>query len=281
VIALSDTHAGHKLGLLNPDTVLRVESNDDGGDTYHPALNAPQKYLWDTYIEAIEAIKDIAGDDPVVVIHLGDLTQGNNYPREQISTRISDQLIIARDNFAPLLALPNLAALRLTVGTGSHEFGEGSSTEIIAEMIRGAKPGLSVKVSYHAKEDVAGCVIDYAHHGSPPGRRLWLRGNEVRYYLRDVMLSEIELGGKPANIYLRGHYHTYVREVLSVMQYESMMINLPSLCWLGDYGVQATRSAFTLDVGLIAIEIMDGEAIKVHKYIKRLDTRMTGEVLND
>ena len=45
VVLLSDTHAGQKLALLNPETVL----SDEHGEPYTPGLTTTQQYLWELY----------------------------------------------------------------------------------------------------------------------------------------------------------------------------------------------------------------------------------------
>ncbi len=282
IVCISDTHAGHKLGLTNPDTILEVEGKNGEIVEQKVSLNAPQEFLWEVYLNCIAEIKKLAQGCAIAVIHNGDLIQGNSFPREQISTRIYDQIAIAYQNFIPMISELQPKYILLSKGTGSHEFGEGSAALLLRKMLAEKYPNIDILATYHGKDKIFGCVIDYAHHGSMAGRRVWLRGNEMRYYLRDIMWSELAMGKEPADIYFRGHYHAYWKEFLTVSfngkEYESWMINLPSFCFLGDYGVQATRSAFAVQFGMVAVEVIDGHLHKTHKFIEVLDTRTTQEL---
>ena len=95
---MSDSHGGHILGLTNPETELQ----DDKKGHYQPDLNDYQMYLWDRiYIHGIKETIKLADKDEVIVFHIGDVTQGNKYPNEQMTTRMGDQLRIAKSNMFP------------------------------------------------------------------------------------------------------------------------------------------------------------------------------------
>jgi len=279
VLAISDTHGGHKLGLLNPETTLERKTEKGKIQKYTPELHESQKFLWESLQKFIKETKKLAEKDHIAIIHDGDLAQGNVFPREQISTRISDQVLIAAYNMYYLIDQLKPVSLSMAKGTGSHEFGEGSSVLLVEEILRNKYPHLKINSTYHAKDNFWGSIIDYAHHGASPGKRWWLKGNECRYYLRDIMEKEIHLNKVPANVYLRGHYHTYVKEILEIEDYTSMMINLPGFCMLGDYGTQITKSEFILQIGVVALEIINGQIYNTHKFMEVLDLRSEKEIL--
>jgi len=273
VAVMSDSHAGFSLGLCNPETRLQY---DDG--THRPiALTSSQEYLWQVHMTAKQAVMDLAGKDDVVLFHIGDNTHGTKYISEQSSTRIADQFLIAVANFQPWLQEKNVKTVRIAKGTASHVFGEGSSEVIVEELLHSQFPKKSIKTLYHGLCNIHGVTIDYAHHGPTPGSRSWLRGNEARYYLRSLMMDEIALGNIPARLVLRGHYHTYTKETVVIPfrgeEYESTLCILPAMCMLGDYGRQATRSAFVTTVGMVAFEIIDGKLAQSYKFTDTKDIR--------
>lgn len=272
--AISDTHGGFKLGLLNPKTILEDEDEEGNIIQYSPELNNTQKYLWDdVYLPAVDKLKELAGDDEIILAHIGDPTHGNKYISEQVSTRLSDQIDIALFNLLPLCQLDNVSTIRIVKGTGSHEFGEGSAPILIQRLLSKAFPNKSIKAVNHGLMEIDGFEVDYAHHGPYPGSRDWLRGNVARYYLRDLMYQSINSGMRPPNLVLRGHYHQYVREWLSMNGNESWLVILPSMCMLSFYTRQATRSAFRSTNGLVAFEVEDGQLREAHFFGKTMDIR--------
>jgi hypothetical protein len=271
---MSDSHGGHVLGLANPETELQ----DDKKGHYQPDLNDYQLYLWNKiYLKAIKDTANLAGKDEIVLFHIGDPTQGNKYPNEQMTTRMADQLRLAKWNFMPWLQYKNVKKVRLAKGTSSHSFGEGSSEVLLEDVLSDKFPKVDIRTIYHGLANVSGIDVDYAHHGPGQSIRKWLEGNIARYYLRDIMMKEIFAGNKPPNLVLRGHFHSYIKEILEIQHgqdwYESMIVVVPSLCGIGDFARQITKSVYQITNGIIVFEIINGKIHETYKFIETLDTR--------
>jgi hypothetical protein len=284
LVVMTDTHSGHKLGLMSPD-VLLMQVGKNGIIFYEPPeLTEYQLYLWyDIYVPAINQIARLSKGDPIVGIHAGDPTQGLKYMEQLATTNLAEHIQIAVENMTPLLALPNVRAFRFVMGTDIHEFGEGSSSVLVAAALKLKYPGLDVGVCEHGLANVGGVTIDYAHHGPPAGNRSWLKGNIARYTLRDIMMTHLaELGQVPPDLVLRGHVHEYVHEMLMQIhmgkEYWSRLVVVPSMCGLGSYGRKATRSMYIIRNGLVAFVIEDGKIVDVEPYIHTMDIR-THEVI--
>jgi len=261
VAVLSDTHAGHRLGLMPPNLTLYDEAPDGTLAPYTPQQTAVQQWLWHCYCDDMAEVVALADDDPLTVIHNGDLTWGRKYATELVSTREANQYLIAVANLAPWLELPNLTAMRLSHGTGSHGFQEGTDVALVSELLRARYPDSDIGVCRHGLADVDGVLIDYAHHGPPPGSRNWLTGNNLRYYIRSLMTDEVMRGRTPPRVVLRAHYHTYQRETVRVPAGDGEAVTdgiiTPAYCGLSEFAQQATRSAYLIGCGLVALEIVD------------------------
>lgn len=277
---ISDLHIGHTLGLCNPNST--VSSDADGKLKQVPVkINDFQHFLWKHYLHFVETVKKVAGKDEVFVLCMGDLTQGKQYVRELMSTRMSDQITLAVDALTPLLKLPNVRLVRLIKGTGVHVFEEGSSEILVAERLHSDHPKLDIQPLYHGLLDVGGCKIDYSHHGTTGGTRAWLTGNECRYYLRSLMISHVERGRKPPELVLRGHYHRRVKETLTFwktdgtddIEYQSTLLLIPSFCGLDEHARKATKSPDTIVIGGAIATIEDGELMKTQLVSRTLDIR--------
>ena len=271
--AFGDTHGGHILGLLNPETKLKT--GEGGYKT--PQLNQPQEYLWEIYTKHIKQLMEFADGDDICLLHMGDVTQGKVFGTQLVSTKTSDQFSIAYYNFVPWLEHKNVKYLRMVIGTSVHIFGEGTSEDIIEERIKSSYPNINIRSMYHSLLDYKGVTIDYSHHGPSSGIRNWLKGNEARYYMRSLMWDELACGNKPPHIIMRGHYHTSVKEYLSIRfdgkEYESWLYVLPSYCMMDEYAIKSTKSQFQITNGMIAIEIKDGKLGKPLQLLDSLDVR--------
>lgn len=277
ILVITDTHAGHKLGLCNPNVMLYDQTEEGQVVEYSPTLNATQMHLWGIYEETLKRLSKIANGDEISVIHLGDHTTGIRHPEQLVSNRIADQIIIAKANLEPIYELENLKNVRLTIGTGTHEFEEGTSAIIVGKALEENHPTIDTKVVYHGLANIGGVTIDYSHHGPSRSSRVWLDGNNARYYLKNIMLSELSVGKFPASMYLRGHIHEPIDEQVGVFvdnkYIQSRIIVIPSLCGLSDYARKATRSTPRIINGAIILKVSSGEVSVADFILSEIDVR--------
>jgi hypothetical protein len=287
VVAEGDLHSGNKLGLMSPNTKLQeIILTEDGKahiQWYSPDLTKTQKVIWNVRQKGIKEIEKLAGNDPIILFELGDLTHGNSYASELVSHRVADQYTIAYYNLLEWYKLKNLKSVRFSIGTGSHVFGYGSSEITLTEKYKQEFPEIDTNIAYHWLIDVLGVQFDLAHHGAGSGIRHWLRGNVARYYLRDIIYTEVFAGRTPPDVVLRAHFHTYVKEILFTSvenkEYESRLYVVPPLCIPGDYAIKVIKSVYNVQVGLLAFEVVDGQIRDTFKFTQNFDTRIKEKLL--
>ena len=281
VVLLSDTHAGGKLGLLNPATAL----TDEHGEPWQPGLTTTQRYLWSLYESHIDNVADLADGCRVILVHNGDITQGTRFVEHLTLTSINDQVLAAIWNLRPWYEDKrlDLTHVRIIVGTGVHGW-EGSAEALIGKGLAELFGDVDTRTLYHAQialKSQRGQVVDCAHHGPFPGSRKWLTGNNARYYLRSAMLDEIVDGVTPPRVYARAHYHQWQRETVRVRQngedVTSDLVITPCYTGATDYTRKATRSIRKLDHGLVALEF-EGGLRDIHPFYEELDIRSKEEL---
>lgn len=283
LLHISDSHGGHKHGLLNPATILEDEDPFGNLTPWKPALTEYQRYLWyDIYQPAIDRAVEIAAGDEVIPLHTGDPIHGDKHPEHLISTRKSDQVEIGVSNMRPALRQPNVLTVRLAASTGAHAFGEGSGDILIARQLAAEFPKTDIKTVQHGLASIASTPIDYSHHGPYTGSRNWLKGNSARYYLRDLMMEEIMQGNRPPTLVLRGHYHDPIWETVRIWYQgeliTSHIIIAPPLCGLSYWTHQAVKSKFILRAGVMIYELVDGKLVDIYPIVKTLDIRTKEEL---
>ena len=272
-----DTHAGSTLGLLNPDTELPVESPDGSIQVAKPKLNPIQEFLWnDVYIPFIQEILMLAGKDEVFPFHMGDVTQGIKYPEKLLSNNISDQILIATKNLEIWLQYKNVRKMRLLSGTPSHNLGENSADVLVNNYLKAKYPKVDIQTQYYGLSNINGALVDVTHHGPGAGRRIWLRGNEFRYYIRSLITHELMRGNKPPDVIVRAHTHDPLEEWIIVEDHRTCGIVTPPLCFPGDFAKQITKGIYLVTVGLMALEVIntnDKITFFPHWFKKTLDIR--------
>ena len=282
ILCISDTHAGFKLGLMNPNVKL-YDTDEEGNLCYFtPESTSIQKYFWQLYLHGIEATRLFADGDPIVVIHFGDATHGNKYPKTLVSTELADQPIIAISNMIPVLSLPNVRSFRLTAGTDAHNFDDANAEKLIIDNIKSKYPHLSCELIFHGLGNVDGFEIEYAHQGAFTGSKHHLIGNVAHQFLRDKMTTEL-LGGKtPPGLYGYGHYHEWINvaETISIgdKDYTSTLLVFPSFNFPNMWTTTATRAKSRFTHGVVALEIIDGKLRDIKRFTKTVDRRTKEEL---
>lgn len=255
--SFADSHCHLRCGLLNPDTLLET---DTPRVKRHPRLTDTQEYLWETYIEDIDKISELAGADPVLLVVAGDWMQGMKYPEQLMSNIPSDQTAIAVAIMEPWMRIRNLKAIRIAQGTGAHD-PVGSLTIEACRLLKALYPKIDIEASFHAVVTLRGLDIDYTHYGPHPGSRKWLEGNTVRYNLKDMMLDDICYAEEPPRIYIRAHRHTLRHEAVEIYgkpdRYADMFLLPPSSGM--SYHAKNVVAKKRLVTGRVAMEIIDGK----------------------
>lgn len=279
VAAISDTHGGYRLGLCDPNVVLLKE--DDKGREYEwtPELTTTQLRLWDVYLDNLADLAEFVGNDPVVGIHGGDVTQGDRFNAQIPEITREDQREIAKVNLLPMVRLPTLDKYRLVTGTEVHV---PEAAEVrVARMLRN-ETGKDVRSLHHGRLSFDGVVFDVAHHGPYPGSRDWLRGNVALYYLRDRIYQDRREGVDPATVYLRGHFHEHIdvpfTDTWRGVKRTHRVIVVPSYSGLTHYARKVTRSTPVLTTGMVAFEIIDGKLGEIREFMQRWDLRVEEEL---
>gem|GEM_PF-1992746 len=284
LIILSDTHAGSKLGLCNPDVVIQrsiPETNAEGIvelriEDYRPPIEPVQELLWEKYILARDDFVEIAGDDPIFILHLAEVCEGTYYANSTMNLKKDEQVQIAVANMDPWKGLKNLKMVRILSGDRPHEFDEGSAGRMVAGILK--KDFKNVRAMPHSLLNINGFKIDYAHNGPYPGSRKWLEGNVARLYLIDYMLRELtEFGREPADLMLRGHYHEPV-EVRHAMRFQggmrrSALMISPSMKFPDSHAKKMIQNRFAATVGLSMIEVVNNKILDFHHRYTTVDTR--------
>ncbi len=278
LVGMADSHGGNNQGLLNPDTILEKDDENGTQHEYHPTLTPFQELIYANYLDQINNVVKLAGKDKITLIHNGDLTQGNRFEENWVSSRMSDQVMIAYYNLKPWMKYKNLKVIRIAKGTGVHVFKEGSSEILVANLLRAAYPQKDITCVYHGLLTLNKFIVDYAHHGPGPGVRDWLKGNIAGLYLKDIMRRSLKRGLRPPDLVLRAHFHEYTRTVSLEQwgyndEYMSTLVTLPSFCGAGDHAIKTSRSVDTLQVGLCAFEIIDGKLLDMYRFFETYDIR--------
>jgi len=266
---LSDLQTGHKLGILSPYTVL---PDIFGNDTYRPALNEVQRWIWDTYMAGLDKSKMIIGGEDAAAIVNGDINHGA-YLEQLWTESVSEQIKAAEFVLDPLVNQDNLKIVRTVMGTNRHTFGTGSSEKTVADNLKTKYPTKDIRVVMYGLLDLDGARIDYRHKGPGPGCREWLKGDNARRYAKDVIEIEVKHGNVPPNLILRSHFHEPIIERVNHLGYTTTIIITPAL-FVPDYWTLSNVTyIITETVGFMLVELRDGNVHNITQLTDTIDMR--------
>lgn len=273
----SDSHAGHQLGLANPDTIVGTTDFRE-----QIKVNSIQRDLWDWYANGIDWAMSMIGKSPFYLWHVGDLCHGDKHRDQLMSNRLSDQIGIAVSNIDFLYKMKNFRGSRFIVGTDAHEFGDASATILVAAQMSKAYPGKDTKAFFHMLIKNGSAAIDMAHHGPGQSSRSWLSGNTARYYLTDMVLRAIENGDAVPTMVLRGHVHSPIHETVSRMiggkWRRSEIFVSAAMCMLSNYARQVTQSVSRVYNTMAVVELTKTGAQLVDIFVRYIDVRTIEEL---
>lgn len=262
ILCIADTHAGFKLGLMNPNVKLHARDEIGNLSPYTPSMTPVQEYFWELLLRGCTEVLEFAAGDDIVVIHFGDATHGLRYPKLMVSTELADQPVIAVANMEPLLGLPHVRAFRLVAGTEAHNFSDANAEMLIISYLKYQYPKMNIETTMQGLANVDGVDIEYAHRGPWTGNRFHLKGNIAHQWLRDRMTQELLAGQKPPRLYGFGHYHEwlYVTETVSVgdKDHTSSLFVTPSFNFPNLWTVAQTQAKSKYTHGIVMFEVIDG-----------------------
>lgn len=194
VAVVTDTHVGGSTALALPT----YRTDEDQILQSSPA----QRWLYDNWLNYWEYVKQLAGINGrrrkcrLIVIHLGDVIDGQHHGAIQMLSNLADQEEMACELLRPVVSMAD--GYYQIRGTEAHAGMSGQSEVRISREL-GAKA-----CEYELDLEIDGVLYNCAHHGRAGGRD-WASSaaNVAAEITLDRALSQREI---PSFI-LRGHRH--------------------------------------------------------------------------
>lgn len=216
---IADTHCGSSTGLQPPSWMTQ-----DGQIINHSVL---QSWIYTQFIEGAEAVRtERKSGDRLIVIHDGDPIDGVHHETPQlITTRPDEQQRIHISCMKSWLEIagynPEIDSIFYLAGTPAHERPGAVASEVIARVLS-AVPSTPPSdqneqdgqfVWYKWRRRVNGVLIDIAHKGPTPGKRAWLKGNNLRLHIQSMYWDCLNNKLDIPEIYIRAHQHRWIYPV--------------------------------------------------------------------
>jgi len=200
VAIISDTHIGSSTALAPPTFTIH---NRDTDEEQIVDYNRLQSWLWGNWIDYWDYVKFLAGwtskkkrKHRIIVVHVGDVIDGNHHGSNQIIQDVGDQALVAIEILTPIVDMAD--ATFGILGTEAHA-GSGQADEIGIYKLLGV-----TEYNQNLMIEIDGKLHDFAHHGRT-GTRPW---TSAAASIGVEVLLDCGRAGLPYPDYIwRGHKH--------------------------------------------------------------------------
>lgn len=234
LVVISDTHIGSSTAL---SPLSYSVHNRNTLEAQVMTANKLQTWLYECWTDFWAYVDTLRKKRRLIVVHLGDVTDGNHHGSTQIVQEVGDQMVMALELLEPVR---NKAHTFVGIlGTGPSHAGQDHATESAIYKELGAD-----HVGQQITLDIDGYRVDLGHHGRTWSRP-WTTGAAALG--AEIMLDYAQTGDALPNLILRGHRHVFDD---SGMKFENTrMIQMPSWQLKTSHGWKVAGTTVRSDIG--------------------------------
>lgn len=196
---IGDTQIGSSTALAPPKFEIHVRERKEIQVVQHNRL---QQWLWSCWTDYWDYVKELIGlrgkkrIHRLVLVHMGDVIDGNHLNSKQVITEIDDQIKAALDVLRPLVDMSD--AFYGILGTEAHANKSSSDEAHIYQELEAIEYGQQLALK------IDGLVHDFAHK-SRVGYRSWT--SAAAGVAIEVAMDYVNSGLKPPAYIWRAHNH--------------------------------------------------------------------------
>ena len=271
-VIITDAHSGHDQGLTSPDTELKDDLPMQGEPTYRKVhLNATQEVLHELILEGREWIGKECHGWKKMLVHAGEVIQGNKYTDNLLTNDLYEQVKMSFDTFKPWMNIIDM--VRLHQATTWHEFGNGSASKLIADMLKMQYKDIDVAHANKFRFDIDGFLLETSHHGPATSKRKRLEDSSAKWSAHNKLQVGLIENEPIPDLVVTGHTHKPswgTSHILSEGKYYTCdWIISPPMCGAGAYSRKIGRQD-SYYVGYHIVQIVDGTLVNVEPFFARL-----------
>jgi hypothetical protein len=205
LVVISDTHCASDVALSHGHRL-------DAGGWYKPS--PLQRKLWRLWENFWDWTYDHLGGEPFVLVHNGDVIDGNHHGITALSTsNLTTQIMIAQDALEPHVSRARASggAYYQIRGTEAHVGASAREEEVLACLLgaeRDPETGTFSRWELYMK--FCGELIHFAHHIGTTSSTAY----ESSAPMREVVAAFVESGQwgmRPPSLIVRSHRHRFIK----------------------------------------------------------------------
>jgi len=256
IIALpADLHCGSAFGLMPPSWVTVEGQVVEQSET--------QRLLWSHWIETWKKIGESRDGGRLVIIHMGDGTEGIHHGIVDIASARVDEH--ARMNVESMRKGMEIAEFdRLTdklyyiVGSIAHVRNGAQSEEEAARKLESdpfREAGEGGRYTWPKLEiKMYGKLLWFMHQGAGINQRWWMKGNLVHDAMKHVYFSRLDMGLEIPDLVVMAHRHVPTDRTYPGERKDVRGLILPSMKGIDEYANRITMDSMAM-VGVHYLEV--------------------------
>lgn len=271
-IIISDQHTGHKNGLISP----KSEMEEGVPAPIYPTAQS----LWDITVQVRDWVNANCKKYDKWLINLGETTQGNQYQDDLLTAEMHLQFKWAAEAMYPFLDMKGMKGARFLQATSWHEYGDGSSSKLMVEMLKAKYQKLDIKQMNQSRMLVDNVLFEWTHHGSATSKRKYLEGNSAFLDAKDRVINHIIEGKKCPDLTFTAHTHKPSQAQASILSNGAYINNTqvitPPMCGAGAYSRKVANPSMYY-VGMHVV-LTDGHGFEIVPFYKHLQDYVMEEI---
>ena len=263
-IVISDQQTGHKQGLVNPSS----EMEEGVPVPLYPVAES----LWSLTKEVRDWVEKNCKKYDKWLINLGETTQGNEFKDDLLTAEMHLQFKWVTETMYPFLDMKGMKGARFLQATSWHEYGDGSSSKLMVELLKARYPKLDIKQMNQSRMLVNNVLFEWTHHGSSTSKRKYLEGNAAFLDAKDRIIQHLVERKRVPDITFTAHTHKPSKNTASILSdgayIENTQIITPPMCGAGCYSRKVANPSMYY-VGMHVV-LVDKHGFEVVPFYKRL-----------
>jgi len=206
------------------------------------------------------------------LINLGETTQGNEFKDDLLTAEMHLQFKWVAETMYPFLDMKGMKGARFLQATSWHEYGDGSSSKLMVELLKARYPKLDIKQMNQSRMLVNNVLFEWTHHGSSTSKRKYLEGNAAFLDAKDRIIQHLVERKRVPDITFTAHTHKPSKNTASILSdgayIENTQIITPPMCGAGCYSRKVANPSMYY-VGMHVV-LVDKHGFEVVPFYKRL-----------
>lgn len=254
IAVIGDRHVGSMSGLMPVEGVKLRTGNTLLPSPLQKEVGEFYQAFWDRRFAECEE-----NNLPLVVFNMGDNVDGRHHDSPEVWSDRGQHAECCAEMDMPIRRKAKY--MFAVSGTPVH-VGEQGEADILVSQLAGYDQVHGRWCNYHLRLRIGGVLFDLEHFGPSAGKRNWNKENQLRLYVKSMLMDDIANNRNYADVVIRAHRHKKVECLTEYEGRHSYGFITPSWQLRTEFGHIASSAEHIADVGGLVFVVRNGQMEK-------------------